>query len=497
MSIPTPVHLLPVLILTFKYYYMRYNKLIFSLALLLTMFSCKKVLEVDETNLIAGDNAFLSVGNCEQGVIGAYAILGTEMNILLNSTFSDEVKKSEFYNAATTHEWQYSSQDIGIRDNFTALTPNYQIIDRVNRVLEALPEADSLKASDNAALRARVKGEALFLRAYAHFELFRYYCNNYHPDNTAMPYLEAPTMDYQERIKMGPYFEKLKADMAEASTLLPNNLTDVNRATRLAAIGLQARVALYMKDWSNAATFSTAYITGLPLAPRASFQGIWTDANAQETAFRLVRNTTLRIGSLFRAVSANASNIGTVTWQPSNKLWNSFDQANDIRFSTWLKDEPILANGGRPSHIIQKYAGTGYATTNENVANGKVFRTGEMYLIRAEARAESGAYSGANSAESDINELRAARITGYTPETFASKEAAIEAVLNERFKELAFEGHRFWDLKRRELPVERPADDAPNTNSAVLPAKNFRFVLPIPDWEVKANKLMQQNFGYF
>jgi hypothetical protein len=476
---------------------MKYNKLIFSSVLLLTQFSCKKVLEVDETNLIAGPNAFLSVGNCEQGVIGAYAILGTEMNILLNSTFSDEVKKSEFYNAATTHEWQYSSQDVTIRDNFTALTPNYQIIDRVNRVLEALPNADSLKTTDNAALRARVKGEALFLRAYAHFELFRYYCNNYHPDSTAMPYLEAPTMEYQARIKMGPYFEKLKADMAEARTLLPNNLSDVNRATKLAAIGLQARVALYMRDWTNAANFSTEYIAGSSLAGRGAFPGIWTDAGTHEIAFRLVRNTTNRIGSLFRAVSANASNIGTVTWQPSNKLWNSYDQVNDIRFSTYLKDEPVLAAGGRPSRIVHKYAGTGYATTNENVANGKVFRTGEMYLIRAEARAELGAYTGPNSAESDINELRAARINGYTPEIFASKEAAIAAVMNERFKELAFEGHRFWDLKRRELPVERPADDAPNTNSAVLPAKNFRFVLPIPDWEVKANKLMTQNIGYF
>jgi hypothetical protein len=40
------------------------------------------------------------------------------------------------------------------------------------------------------------------------------------------------------------------------------------------------------------------------------------------------------------------------------------------------------------------------------VADAKVFRTAEMYLIRAEARAESGNFAGANSAESDINDLR-------------------------------------------------------------------------------------------
>src|SRR6185503_14857455 len=106
--------------------------------------------------------------------------------------------------------------------------------------------------------------------------------------------------------------------------------------------------------------------------------------------------------------------IGVVTWKPSDKIWNSYDQVNDVRFASYFKDEPILTAAGRSSRLIQKYAGDAYTKTNENVANAKVFRTGEMYLIRAEARAETGAFTGAASAESDINDLRTARITGYT-----------------------------------------------------------------------------------
>jgi hypothetical protein len=477
---------------------MKYCKLFFLSVIFLTFFSCKKVIEIQETDFISGPVAFKTVSNCEQGIVGAYAGVNIEMSILLNSTFSDEVKKSEFYNAATTHEWQYSTVDITIRDNFTAVTPHYRVIDRVNRVLAALPEADSTKSGDNV-LRSKLRGEALFLRAFSHFELFRYYSNNYDPAGLAMPYLEAPsplpTTPY-ERIAMGPYFQKLIADMAEAKTLLPNSLSDILRANRLAVSGLQARVALYMKDWANAQTFSTEYINAIPLSPRASFGGIWTDANNSELAFKLKRTASVgaKIGSLFRGTSANASNIGTVTWMPSDKIWNSYDPANDIRFSTYLKDEPLL--GTRPRRIIQKYAGSGYATAAENVADAKVFRTGEMYLIRADARAELGAFTGANSAESDINDLRAARITGYTNVTFASKDAAIAAIIQERFKELAFEGHRFWDLKRRGLPVERLASDAPTPAGTTLPAGNFRFVLPIPDAEMKANSLMVQNPGY-
>jgi hypothetical protein len=188
-------------------------------------------------------------------------------------------------------------------------------------------------------------------------------------------------------------------------------------------------------------------------------------------------------------------NIGTVTWRPSDKIWTAYDQVNDVRFASYFKNEPLLAPG-RGTRLIYKYAGTAYATANENVANAKVFRTGEMYLIRAEARAEQNKYTGANSAEADINALRAARITGYVNVVFASKTDAINAVIDERFKELVYEGHRFWDLKRRGLPVVRLASDAPTLNAATLPAGNFRFLLPIPDPEMKANNLMIQNPGY-
>lgn len=460
--------------------------------------SCKKLLEIKETDAIAGATALGTVTFVEQAIIGAYAGLGVEMTILLNSTLSDEVATAgEFYNAQTTHEWQYGSTDVGIRDNFTAINPNYTIINRVNTALAALPDADSTRVGDEVKRRV-LRGEALFLRAYAHFELFRYYCANYDAEGLAMPYMESSTIVPQARIKMGPYFQKLNADLTEAKNLLPNNLVDLNRATVAAANALHARVALYQRDWANAEAYATAVINAVPLSPRADFSGIWTDANTNEVVMRLIRTTQVggRIGSLYRGVSANTSNVGTVTWKPSNKLWDSYDQANDIRFSSYLRDEPLLTAAARQSRVVFKYWGTGIATTNENVNNGKVFRVAEMYLIRAEARAEQNKVSGANSAESDLNTLRAARITGYTNETFSSKDAVVTAIMNERFKELAFEGHRFFDLKRRGLPVQRLLADAPNASATTLSANNFRFSLPIPQVEMLANPLMVQNAGY-
>lgn len=475
---------------------MKKNKLIIFSLLLLSLAGCKKVIEIKETDFIGGDIALQTTANNEQGIIGAYGGVNLEMDVLLNSTLADEVRVADFYNATTTHEWQFGPADVGLRDNFTAFNPLYRIIDRVNRVLVALPKATSNGASDEA-LKAKLKGEALFLRAFCHFQLYRYYSNSSVSTDLAMAYLETPSLEPRARITVGPFFTKLKADLAEAKNLLPTTLTDINRANRFAVSGIQARVALYLKEYADAITYSTEYINAIPLATRAQFPGIWTDANIAESAWIIARTTaTNRMGSLYRATSASPSNIGIITWRPTDKLWDSYDKVNDIRFASYLKDEPLVPASRSSTRLVFKYAGpTGatYGSAAENVANQKVMRTGEMYLIRAEAKAEGGDLLGA---ALDLNNLRAARINNYVPTVLATKDAAITAILDERFKELAFEGHRFWDLKRRNLPVTRLPQDAPTAAAQLLAAGNFRFLLPIPDPEIKANPLIQQNAGY-
>lgn len=455
--------------------------------------SCSKVIDVKETDFIGGDIALLTVNNNEQGIIGGYSAMNVEMGILLNSTLSDEVKVGEFYNAATTHEWQYGSTDIGLRDNFTAFPVQYLIIDRVNRVLEALPKAKAANATEEA-LKLKLKGEALFLRAFAHFELYRYYSNTSVGTELALAYMETTSLTPKARITVTPYFAKLNADLATAKTLVPQVTTDIYRANKNAIAGLQARVALYTKDYANAITFSTEYINALPLASAATFNNIWKDLSNTEVAFKLSRTsaTGTKIGSLFRGTSANATNIGTITWLPSDQLWNSYDQIQDVRFNAYFKNEPLLKNP-RPSKIIAKYAGAGYGTPTENVADAKVFRTGEMYLIRAESKAETNDIVGATA---DLNDLRKARITGYVNASFLTKDLLINAIMTERFKELPFEGHRFWDAKRRNIAINRLPSDARTTASATLPAGNFRFILPIPNSEILANSIIQQNPGY-
>lgn len=476
-------------------------KKIYSLLLLTLLVwgsSCSDYLDFKETDLIAGDVALATVANNESAIMGAYGAVDDLMGVLLNAVFSDEVKTAgEFYNASTTHEWRYGPADVGLRDSYTAVNPQYRVIDRVNRVLARIDVADSTRVGDNV-LRKRLRGEALFLRAFAHFELFRFYGAKYDANSLAMPYMEAVSMAPQARIKTGDYFQKLNADITAAKALLPNNLTDINRANVTSANGLHARIALYSESWANAETYATNYINNIPLATTATFPGIWTDANTAEQAYRIVRTTAqARPGSLFRNTST-ATVIGTIVWTVSDKLYDSYDAA-DTRRDIYIKTDATLAglnrpNATHPGRIINKYAGGAYGTNTENLVNSKMMRTAEMYLIRAEARAEQNNLLGATT---DINTLRMNRITGYVDvATFATKDAAITEILAERFKELAFEGHRFWDLKRKGVAVARLAADAQSVEGTTLPANDFRFALPIPDPEMKANKAMVQNPGY-
>ncbi|HEY0042813.1 MAG TPA: RagB/SusD family nutrient uptake outer membrane protein, partial [Flavisolibacter sp.] len=235
-----------------------------------------------------------------------------------------------------------------------------------------------------------------------------------------------------------------------------------------------------------AITYSSEVIAAVPLASKTQFPGIWTDANDSEVIWELRRvgTTDSRVGDFYFRQTG-----GIVLFAPSFKLINTFDRTNDIRFPAYIRFDPTRT-GTRSQYLVNKYIG-GTATA-PGLADIKLFRTGEMYLIRAEAKAESTG-SGAD----DLNALRSARINLYTNVTFPDKPTLIDAIMTERFKELAFEGHRFYDLRRRNLPVQRPPEEAVNASGAVLlNSTQAQYAFPIPATEVLINKNTVQNPNY-
>lgn len=454
--------------------------LIFSL-LIVTATSCTK-LDLKPTDSISPDKAFRNVNDINLGVIGAYALVDYSMTSL-SSTVADEnmFPTENTVGNSDAFRWLYTAGSGSVTSLYGN---NYAAIDRLNRVLTAM-DALTFTGADLATAN-RYRGELLALRAYLHFELLRAYASSYETGALGVPYMKQSIISYPARDKFEVVIANAKADLVAAKALIPATFTDKSRITKNTVSAIQARVALYEKNWGEAITYATEVINAAPLATPAQFPGLWTDANDSEVIWKLKRvgTTDGRIGDFYFRQTG-----GIVLYAPSFKLIAAFDQANDLRYPAYIKFD-ATRTGTKSQYLVNKYIGG--TSTAPGLTDIKMFRTGEMYLIRAEARAES-----TGDAAGDINALRAARITGYTTATFADKPELIAAIYDERFKELAFEGHRFFDLKRRNMPVQRLAADAVNASGAVtLTPAQAQYAFPIPALEISVNKNTVQNPKY-
>lgn len=454
-------------------------------------FSCKKVLDLEPTDVIDEDKAFLTVQNLEQGLNGVYSQIGTGLvnGFYLGSLLSDEVKLStENLGTGTfSFKWQYTSAPVGNDASGDWLT-FYRAIDRAHRILNAIPNVPAANDSEEAQKR-RIQAELIGFRAIAHFELLRRYMpSGYDPNALGVPIvLESRLLQQPPRSTVGEVIAQVLSDLAtaRASDALPNTVADGLRLSKAALAGYQARVALLSRDWNSAITFATDAITlsGKVLATRTQYSSIWADSANHEVILKF--NNNYGISTLWRSAQ------GTVDYEPSIKLKRQYNRTTDIRFPTFFGSAGTVGNANYDSSIVRKYPGN---TVGPTINHLKAMRTSEMYLIRAEAYAETNQL---DKAASEINAIRSNRITGYTNVTYSSKEEAITDILTERFKELAFEGFRFFDLKRRGLPVERINEDVSSSLTWFrLEANDYRFALPIPSEEIFANPNIIQNPDY-
>src|SRR5690606_33865779 len=150
------------------------------------------------------------------------------------------------------------------------------------------------------------------------------------------------------------------------------------------------------------------------------------------------------------------------------------------------------------NHIV-KYSGR--PGSSAGVVDVKVVRGAEVYLILAEAAARTGDDATA------LDALDAVRSRRYEPFLSSGEtgNALLNAILLERRLELAFEGFRYYDLKRLGLPIIRSASEGDYADGSgtpapagaqVIPANDNRFTLPIPTAERQANPNFEQSPGY-
>ncbi len=470
-----------------------------SLSVVMAFASCTGVVEVNPTHILDESNALRIIDNYESALNGAYSQLRLVNSYGRNQSsipdmMTDNLSESGENLPQGTRgivDWQQAADNAAIEGQWLT---NYSIINATNVILNGIDAV----ASTNQRAANRIKGQALALRALGHFDLLKWYANSYERNSSdpAVAIITAPSTLNPDlrppRATVREVYDQIFRDLNEAAQLLASTDRAINTAANRSRIdatvvsALLARVSLYAGQWADAIRFSTEVINRIPLASRAQFPGIWTDANIAEVVWHITFNP----GEGGPALEVYSPATDRASYDASPDLVALYDQANDVRFASYITQGfrlriPRASN----RYVVTKYLGKG--AVRDGVANFKVFRTAEMLLIRAEANARSGNNA---AALNDLNLLRVARITGVQPGT-ETGAALLDAIANERRKELFVEGHRWFDLKRTTRTIARQGCRPPAT-ACNLAANSPRWTWPIPTNELNANSNMTQNNGY-
>lgn len=511
-------------------------KKIASLLILVLIFaSCSQdFLDESNPNALASDTFWKTVGDVDKALAGVYSQLysidfyngnssGQNAGVYRLDFLSDNGYCNwDYINGAGIARGDYSPTD-GLVGGLWAAC--YRMIRRSNDFLENVDRVRTISEAN----RNVMKSEVRFLRALAYHHL-------------AMCYRDAPLITATQTLAEGLVPKNTYKELSDyvinelkaitAGTELPVTATK-GRITRGAALGLLARFYLYNKNFTESAetaqkvialnqyNLATPYTTLFTLAGESSKDVIFAVQYAGP-------GLAAGIGAVFNGYFAPTPQVFTVALPnladayyctdglpiTSSPLYNATNKTlnRDPRFNATLVTTNSMFRGAAilPSALVptryrlRKWADESVATTNnpfDNAQDFYVIRYAEILLTRAEALLESGTYT-----EKEVVDLvNLVRTRATMPKVEAvegtglSKQQLIDIVRQERRVETAFEGLRYYDLKRWGILKEQAVDVYMKVDKVQAPAIQNRIfeprhlVWPIPQREIDANSALVQH----
>lgn len=463
------------------------KSILYITAVAIMALSCtSNVEDISPVDVLDAGVVFENVDDLEIGMNGVYDTYNANAIISHSSIFTDDTRigADNGGQGITLHNWivDPGSNSQGIWLNL------YQTINRANRVLEA---ADQIGLPSDQADVDRyniVRGEALAWRAYAHLMLTSFYAPSFDANALAVPYIkDVVVLEEPARNSVSEVFTEIKADLNEAEGLLPAD-GDITRFNGDVLDAIRARMALLEGDYTTAANLAQALVTKYPLADQADLVNTFEDTGVEEVIFKLTKTINdARVGGVWYFTGT-----GGAFFEMSRGFYESMDP-NDVRFG--INVDQANSDNAADLLLIGKYLGKDGIQYQNDI---KVFRSAEMQLILAEARAQTGDLPGAAAA---IDALRDIRFGADQPApNYTNAAQAVADILSERRVELAYEGFRFVDLKRTRAvtnnSLSRDPRDCGGGTPCDLDLADQRWGVPVPIAEINANNNMVQNPGY-
>ena len=450
-------------------------------ALIFALSSCVKLNQVSPTGVQA-TQLFKDSTGLSSAVVGMYSTLEVQEYYgayypLMCDLNSDNGVAGGYNNTSINEFGSYNvtSSNIFIQNTYVAI---YKTIATANAILAG--EATVTGASQD--YLNSVKGQALALRAMAHFDLLRAF--GYHWDLSS-PYGIPVVTSVQTSTSVVPRstvaatYNAIIADLQQASNLLSSSASrNPNYVNPAIVNALLARVYLYKKDYTNAANFATMVINdgAYSVLDQNNFTSIYTSKNSKESVFELPfnqQNQSEYNASTYARPDAASTEVLFIL----NPNLQSFFQnrPGDLRYN--------LVDTLNPNGYLRTLKYASDIKTKDNSA--LVIRISEMYMIRAEAL-------GRSSGLADLNMIRTNRgLAALQPSDVPDDATYAQAVADEDRAEFNFEGHRYFDLARTGQVVNVLQ---PLTSGTLTTASSC---FPIPLREVNATGgAVVQNPGY-
>jgi hypothetical protein len=465
---------------------------------------CKKLVEVDAPgNNLNAANVYSKDATAIAAVTGVYASMSSPQTDLTGNSMvamtlfgglsADELTLFNLNNVILLDYYRnnLSSTSSGINGATFLWNAAYDHIFTMNGAIEGLTASNSLTP----AVKQHLLGEAKFIRAFCYF-----YLTNLYGDVPLILQTNWQNNTSASSTSQTDIYKQIVQDLKDAKDLLTDNYLGSNlivssaeriRPNKGAAEALLARTYLYTKDWPNADAEATAVIVTKPMYDTVSLTiGVFTK-NSMETIWALqpvASGTSSNTGDgLIYILPTAGPNISNYPVYLSKNVVNSFE-TGDLRKKNWIDS---VKPAGTAFYYPKKYKIGAVSTTTQEYEI--VFRLAEMYLIRAEARAQQNNLSGAI-ADLDVIRKRSGLPLIANTNPGISQSALLTAILHERQVELFTEwGHRWLDLKR--------TNTIDNVMNLVTPQKggswsSYKALFPIPYSETQKDKNLIQNSGY-
>lgn len=465
-----------------------------ALGVILIASSCSNILDVQPRQSIDAATALTSEDALNAAINGVYDRLqstnlyGRDL-IAIPEALADNGRAT---NKSGRLNPEYQNQP---NAHFIVWATAYTAINQLNLILDALPKLTTLSAAS----KNSFEGQASMLRGLLYFELAR--CYGYEPlvavkesDKGSVPIMKTGVLDLSQierlpRASINEVYSFIYADLTNAVAKLSTVTLSTSYANKGAANALFSRVALYRGDYANAIKYANdALASGIgSFQIKDNYVQAWRTANHPEAMFQIVYQSNENVGvntslqttyTTLVELGNTARTGGFGDLVPTAALLNAFEPG-DVRRNLY---ERGTAGRGTAEIECTKFFGRSGSVNLDNIP---VIRISEMYLNRAEALALTGKES---DALIDVNRIRTR--AGLDPKTALTGKTLVEEIAAQRRIEFAFEGHRFFDLKRRGQDIVKAAP------VQSLAYTDFRFLAPIPLREIQANSNLKQNVGY-